>query len=557
MHKSSPDKLFDEWLQGSKFVAREARALMERFKSAATLARLAHAELAAQDTDAAEVAAVDALDFLVSDCERKPQAEVDIPAAISAAWVLIIAGKSDHAESRLSKLPGEPPVLIVRANLAVDANDFSKALELLRGCSFPEADSLRGYVYLRLNDTSRALTELRRAYHEGAPNADVCANLAAAFWIAGSRRKSLNFIRQASRLAPGRKDISLRMLDLIISSHEIGAAKNEIKSILHRGVIETAELAIRQAQIAMAENMQARALSLLRRAEGLALSADDKPTATQINGRIAMLRLSKGDIDKDGARRKLRKAMDDAPGDVTLVYMFSDLCDKVRRAPELRSRYERMRGEDPDPELLPIETKLAYLECRFDDYCSLAMKWYNSQPLNPFAAKVAILACVYATQDLKQAAHLAKALHSRFPWDSGVANNAAYVCVLAGKPDAAERILSDTRLSGNMPEYVLLATKGLVEIAKGDIQAGLRLYRRSAEAADRLNEGMLPRILVTLSQGLGLQLIGQYQTVMEFAMRVGALPPLELPVDWTDDPELRFLAWRCEKEGYVWPPVLP
>jgi hypothetical protein len=97
----------------------------------------------------------------------------------------------------------------------------------------------------------------------------------------------------------------------------------------------------------------------------------------------------------------------------------------------------------------------------------------------------------------------------------------------------------------------------LINIANRDIQAGLRMYRRAAEEADHSPEGRLARVRVTIYQGLVLHLIGKYDTVADVATRAAILPPIGLPTDWEDIPELNLLAWICSRTGCEWPPMLP
>lgn len=557
MQGMSPDELFDKWLERSRFIAQEARTVAEKHKTPAALARLAHAELVVRNTGAAEAAALDALEYLAAAREQEQQAWVDMSAAASAAWVLILCGKSDLAESRLSMLPADLPLSVMRAELAADSDKPRSALELLEGRESPEADSLRGYIYLKMNKPARALAELRRAYRLGDADAAVCANLAAAFWTVGSRRKAINFARQAAKLAPAHHDISLMLLDYLIFSSKLDTAQKELRDILNRGVGETAELAMRRAQIAYARDKPEIAISVLRHAESLASAAGNKAMAAESSARATLLRRARGELSKAEALRKVRTLMADVPGSIPLAYIFADLCDRARFAPELRRLYEELSKHSQGPNLLPIEVRLAYLEGRFDELIPLVSTWSRYQPLDSNPADMEMLLKMYTSADRQGAAATANSLLKRFPWDARIANNAAYVFVLAGRTQKAELALSGVKASSRLPDFVLLATKGLIEIAKQDIQAGLRMYRRAADAADRSPEGMQARLLVTIYQGLVLRLIGRYSAVADVATRAAALPPVALPSDWKDIPELNMLAWICQQIGCKWPPMLP
>src|SRR5262249_39156143 len=150
-----------------------------------------------------------------------------------------------------------------------------------------------------------------------------------------------------------------------------------------------------------------------------------------------------GDITKAEAIRKLRALMADEPNEVFPVYLLADLCDRVHMAPELRQRYDALREHNTSADLLPIEVNLASLEGRYDELMSLASEWSKSQPLNPSAADMAMLINAYGTLDWQSAAVTAKSLLKRFPWSGRIANNAAYLFVLAGRPQAAEHALAN------------------------------------------------------------------------------------------------------------------
>jgi tetratricopeptide (TPR) repeat protein len=554
--RSSGEETFSHWLEGSRSIAEQAQATAQAQPDSPTaLARLAHAQLAAADRVSAELAALRSLDISLRLYRSSPEASIDAPAIVAAAHILIVLDKFDVAQSRLADFPPSLPLALMRASLAANTNRPREALDLLQGFEFADAASLRGYVYLLIDEPQKALTELRSAYRTADASPNICAHIATAFWRLGSRRKAIRFARQASRLAPGRKDVSLMMLNYLIWSGEFEDAQREISKILSRGAAEISELLVMQAHIAFTQGELPRALALLRRGASMAKRSGEEILAAEISGRIALLRRTMAKISTMQALQNIRDLMTAVPGNIALVRMFADLSERASAAPELRRRYEEVASRAQASDLLPVEVKLAYLEGRNSDVASIAVRWSKSEALNSFASGTGMLFEAYRTQDWQKAGLMAQSLVRRFPNDYRLANNAAYILVLAGKPQQAERVLEGIRSCDDLPEYVLLATRGLVSIAKGAVQLGMNLYRRAAELAERGPDGAINRALVTEYQGMVLHLLGSYDLISDISIRAAALPPVKLPENWEDVPEFRVLQWACERAGCEWPPM--
>jgi len=556
----SSEDAYDQWLDRARFVAERAKLSVETGgRSATALARLAHAYLAADEHYLAVPAATEALDTVIGRLTlasgNEQASSSDVPAVVAAAWALVLSDQGNLAKSRLSQLPPSLPVALIRATIAVDAGDLIDAIQLLAGVESPEVDCLRGYVLLGLDRPQEAIHELRKAISAGKGNADACATMAAAFWRLGSRRKAINYARQASQLAPGRKDISLALIDYLTNSLELVPAEAEIRSVLNSGVEDEPELVIRRARIRALSGDADRCIVLLRRAESMAKASDNLELSSFAMGQLTLMEYAVRNIDRAEALRRIRKLMGEFPQDISLAIAFSTLCVRSTMLKELRAVYDAHKDDSSDEQLRPLTMHLAYLEGRYEDLARMAAEWSRTEPLNSTAADLAVLWTAYVTLDWAAAAHKGVSLLQRFPHDVSLANNIAFMSVLAGRPDLAEKALCGVESKAEGRRYVLLATRGLVEIAKGQIQDGLRNYRRAAELAERDPDGQVDRAEVIVAQGLALRLIGAYDEVSS-AMRAGALPGVSLPANWRDVPQLRIMQWLCERTGCEWPPFI-
>jgi tetratricopeptide (TPR) repeat protein len=520
--------------------------------SLTALSRLAQAEMAIGENEIAKETAHRVLNLTL----ENRLGPVDVPAVFAAAHVLILLGQSETVEHNLRGLSEHPVLAVMAASVAADSGHFNEALDLLANLTSADAENLRGYIHFRLDNPRKAVTHLRCAYNIDNTDPDVCVNLARAFWKLGSARKATVFARQAARLAPGRKDISVLVIDFLVSSGQIDSAENEVRKLLERGIVEYAELVLRRASIVAARGDIDRAIVFLRRSESLAKN-EDGVFKLEVDAVIARMQYLNGQIRSDQALRTIRSAMERVPGSVPLLATFAEICDHKSQAPELKIHFDRVERLNPGMHLRSVETDLAYLSGDFDRLATMITEWTKEDPLNSHLAAMALIMQFHLTQNRRDSAKMAKQAIRRFGNSSPlVSNNAAFILALSGEPGLAEKILREIRGLQKGRDFTVLATSGLVAIAQGDLQEGLRRYRRAAEAAERGHRGYIDRPRMVVNQGLALWLLGITRADIDVAVRAAVLPVVELPDDWEDLAEFQFLRWACRKAGCPWPPTV-
>lgn len=552
------------WRSRARYEAERARELVQASgRTPTALARLAQACLGAEEPQQAVLAATEALDSIVSGYERGDifpggQYSVDVSVAVAAADVLILAGQRTLAEERLAQLPPSLPVLLLRATIAVDAGRLAEALELLaddEARDSPLAGALRGWILLRLDRPQAAVRELRKAVSAEPGNEDSCLTLAAAFWQLGSRRKAIALARQAAALSPGRKVIRLALVDYLTSSGELRAADDELRGIVQSGFDDEPDLVLRRARVRLLAGDTDRGLTLLRRAAGMGQSSGDEAAAASASAKLALAEYGHGRIDRAEATRRVRRLRTAYPESIPVANAFAAMCVRTPMLPELRQVRESLRAQASGRQLMPVELRIADLEGRYEDLAAMAGDWAAAEPLNPAAANFAMLWTAYVSLDWAGAAERGASLVQRFPGDAVIANNAAYLSVLAGKLSLADRALGSIDVTVADQRHEILATRGLIDIAKGNLQAGLRGYRRASELAEKGAEGSIRRAEVSLAQGLALRLLGSCGEASS-ALRAGALPAVSLPANWPEISEFRQVRWLCEQTGCKWPPFV-
>lgn len=556
----SGEDAYEQWHARAQFIALQAKEVAQVYKSPVALARYAHASLAADEQELAEIAARQALEMIAGDSNSVAvSAEKSVPdlsAAASAAWALILCDQSAIAEDYLAKLPQSSAIALMRAGLAVDGGRFDVALALLVDAESSAARSLRGYAYLKSGSPVLAIRSLRSALAADATNADACITMALAFWQLGAQRKAINFARRASQLAPGRKDIGLTLIDLLTDSHELSQAEAEIQHVRDTGVADDPELLIRRARLRSLSGDLTRCAALLRRAEAMAKAANEAATAANISGQLTLIDFTSANIDRTEAVRRIRRLRRDFSHNPPLADMLSTLSTRSSMLSEIKRAYADVEENASTDERLMLKMQIARLECRFEDLAGLVREWAKSEPFNSLAANSEMMWSAYVSLDWASAAGKGKRLLQRFGYDSGLANNVAYVSVLAGRTDLAERALKLIDPEEIASRYVLRATRGLVRVAQGHAQEGLRDYRKAAELTERIPDAPIERARMMVSQGLALRVIEALNGADSLQVRASALPAVSLPTDWAQIPELRCLQWVCQRLGYEWPPFV-
>lgn len=470
----------------------------------------------------------------------------DQAAVFIAANVLMASHEGDRLLEYLSEVAPQRALEVFRAALYVDRGDLDRALAILQDLDAAGAATLRGYIRLAQNQPAAAIAELRGAIRRVPDDADALVNLAYAYRQLGSLKKSLRYARQANQVAPGRQDVAHFLLDELIEAGQLEGAKLEIRQIQSRRVQESADFLVLQARVAHGLGNRSRAIGLLRRAEAASTSDRHK---TELRANIASLQASFGELDRNDALSTLRACLAAEPQSLAIAMMLSDSLHLCSEADELRSVLQLLRlGGHSEQELLPIRTHLEYLAGDFEATRDLALEWAKADPTSAPAAALACMLTGQLSDDWPSAANLAALALRRIPGSSWLRNDAAYVLALAGRAYEALGVIEGADLN----QFVPAATKGLVLVAAGKVQEGLRQYRRAAEMADIQADDATGRTLMTVHQAAALRRLGISAKDLQ-DVRAAALPPVGLPTGWEDYPGFLLLRQVAQSHGWPWP----
>ena len=139
------------------------------------------------------------------------------------------------------------------------------------------------------------------------------------------------------------------------------------------------------------------------------------------------------------------------------------------------------------------DTRNFYSLDRYKDAFLSSLKWMRdyrfSHELIAFASDIS---CTFLKQ-YDYSAEIIKSWLGSHPQDYPMINNLVYVLALSDNIDEAEQYLSRINLKQSMTENTdngicLIATEGLIQYRKGNIEEGRALYQLSIDTAKRLRK---------------------------------------------------------------------
>lgn len=542
--------LIEEWSANAQRTALQAISIAESHSdSPAAWTRSAFAQLSAGDFVAAREHSERAISLAQRD-ELK-DSEFDVPAVVGAIRVLSTLVSAQDLISVIEELPSNTFLTGVMASMAASIGDLDRALVLTSQLPVGEAASLVGYIHLQKNDLSTAIHNLRKAIYFNAQDVDAHFNMAIALFRSGSPKKALRSAGIAWHLSPGRLDFRNFYFELLALTGRWEILKHQVLKLRDAQAQDTPEILVAEARLALVEENRDRALVHLKKAEQLAMEHGNSQLAAEFKGNQIMIGHSANKLTRDSARRQLTQLLESKPESIGLADMLSMLIIRKSEARFL-DRYLEVHRDSQSSLAYSFRSRVAYLECRFDDYLLEIRTWGKMYPSDGDALIALISAEGHFDDDWPRAATIAKQALKKLPRSAFLANQVAYCFALAGQPHAAEAALNTA------PEwnYRLEATRGLVKISLGDVLGGLKNYRKAAEMVERVPGAEFDSILMGIHQGLALRRLNLLNPENERLIKAAALPVVSLPDDWEEYPAFAALKLVADRHGWSWPPLL-
>lgn len=491
------------------------RATVRLPLSPTSWARLAQAANASGDTGTAAAAAREVIALQ----DEHP----DSPSMLVALLTLTSQGEFDAAEAALEGRALDDSLALLSASLKAERSDWDGCLEVLQGVDTSSAAALRGWVYLEKGEPQKALSQLRKAAANFGEDAVTAINMACAFAALGSNRKAVRAARQATGLAPHRRDLSLTLVAHLIASDSMEEALGEVARIekVDGADLETALLdGLINWQLGRTEL----AIRNLKRARGRSLRPAGSIAMDDVSAVTCALEYEQGLRSRTEVVDELRRIVTGSPEPSVRVAV---LASRLMTASELRSFVpELLTGpffEVDDERLWELRYRLERANGDFSNASVSVRNWARANPSDPLAQAEAIMMMAMAERDYEGAADSAMRALRIHPKSKLIRNNSAFALALANRSSAARAALPDE------PDDAAInsGTTGLVRLASGDLEGGYQGYRKAIDIATSEGRPALDefRALVALYYQYALRHFGLADRAREAGLTIHEVRP--------------------------------
>lgn len=520
-----------------------------RRRTSTTLASLAIAQEASGDSEAAAVSARETL-TLCSTFARQAGVLNDPASARLAIEVLLRTGHVDEAIDHVRALPLAGQVKLVVGAMLASVGRLEEAHTLVDGSEAAGRDAVRGYLQVIEGNDHAAISSLRAALRHAPEDADSSHNLSIAFWRTGARRKAIAAALQSTRSAPGRQDVGLHYLELLLAEGEIGRFNQEVASLDQAGITPSARLLVFQARAQIALGNVDIAIKILDSASNAAEEEGDRLLAVEVQSNLIRIRAWNGKMEREVAVERLLKLHLKHPTIAVVVTSLAQVANRRRHVNGLRDALNTVRDFMPLDRLAFVEHQIASLSGENAIAAEKAVEWFTLDPEDPNSLVAAVVALGIGEERWPEAAEFATTALEKYPGDHTQINNAAYVLAMVGESRRAVELLKPHADD----DFVLKATLGLAYLASGQVNVGMKLYREAANEAEKHRDSA--RSLMTAYQALVVRQLGLLNVGDTTALTAMSLPPVALPDDWEDRPEWLRLHTLAMNKEFGWPLTL-
>lgn len=528
-----------------------AALLVEGMPGSTSYAALAQAHAALNESADAVDAARLALELSIvhgDDSDDHPRA-TDPSSARIAAEVLSRFGSAAEAYDRLVKVEGDRFLCLTKAVLASELGRPDDALAAIADIDGPMFEAFRGYLLASQKQYQKAIPHLRAALREAPDDADSALNLSISLWNIGARRKATATALRATRMSPGRKDISMHFMELLLAQIQHERLASELRTLDEKGVWPDAGLLVLKARLLLAQGRSDKAIPVLESALVLARRDGNTTEEGEISSNLVVLRHDLGRITREKMADELERLLEQFPNNDAVVVNYVRAADRRLHASKLRAALERIDATTTPTRRAFLRHHVAFLEGDNKAAGTAALEWFDNERTNPHAVAAVLVAVGIGLERWAEVETIADYARKNLRLDQALVNNVAYVLAMVGRADEAISLLKDEVEHDD--SFILRATFGLAHLASGDLDRGMRLYREAAEQAEKVNP-MWSALMATY-QDLVVRQLGLDSTTPEGVIEALSLAPHALPEDWEDRPDFLRVKFVCDRHGYPWP----
>jgi tetratricopeptide (TPR) repeat protein len=461
------------------FVAQALALVTKAPRSAVAWARYAQTLIANNKVDEAVRAAKQTLSLLSDHIISKDYDVPSVTAKFLAARVLAASGNVAAAEATLGGLPRAGPWTVLHAALAEGRGDHDQALARLGDAESAEALAFRGYLLLQLNRSHPALRQLRAARKTGGDSPILMMNLAYGYAIAGSPSKAVRAAQQAVAMAPADRRASFNLVSYLRAAGRAGDALVELLRLRAACGDGDPQVAAAIADVYVELGNCRQALRELRRAQHHNSFRDSSVEQAELIANTALLEWQLGERRRASVAAVIRLQLQKVGAHLPLALMLADVIGQTNVSGEIETIYSELQEELSERELRPLKIRLLMLKRDLEGSARSALEHLIENPLDVRAARGAVVLHGQVFGDYDGASEIGMKALRRLPGDRDLINNVAFSLALAGHGDEAGRIF----VRDELDNQYLLATRGLIDFALGNIASGLASYDEAAQFA--------------------------------------------------------------------------
>ena len=363
---------------------------------------------------------------------------------------------------------------VLAARIAAHQGDPHEALELLSQCSTQAALSLKGVLLVQVDRYHDAIRVLREALGEVLDAPDALGALGFAYAAVGSLSKAARAMTAAAALDPTDRSAGLNLAASLISQDRASDAVAAIDRLIgyHPNDVGLERAAATALNVG---GDTAGALRRLRRAKASRAARDASAARREELGLDILLLDTPSRTRPEvfaAAAAALRRC--DYRSEV-IARVLASTAQTTEDLPLLEAAYAELRKHHDTTALLFLESKVAFLRLEFDRCTEAAMEWTQHEPFSVDAHITATYMLSLHAGDYHQAAQVGRAGLRRGIHNDALRNNVAFALAMDAKPDEAARVLPDP--SECEPT---LATAGLIEMVRGNVDRGAAMYEDCA-----------------------------------------------------------------------------
>jgi len=275
----------------------------------------------------------------------------------------------------------------------------------------------------------------------------------------------------------------------------------------------------------------------------MGMASASRSARAELDANLAFLRWITGRRDNATTRQALLDQLQLVDYEsLPIAGLLPPLLQRSTDLEVVESLLRQLEGLHPATELFFLRVHHA-LVCRdAPKVVELAQAWVEHDPLNPLAASIAVQLTADLADDVSTAIEIGRRALRRAPADPALLNNVAYALARGRQLEEARKLLKHVSFDDHV---ALTATRALIDLLSGSIEAGSEGYRRAQDMAFERNHPTL----VWLVQAYHTLALRQMDPELLFSYGTTVPDSLVLPANGKDDFNVWIVGQRAVREG--------